>query len=120
MMDGKIIKLAIAIVILAVQGCYYDAENYLYPESVCNSKGYFAAEVQPLINTKCKSCHTASSAGGGIILETYDQIKTNSAKVLSTMNHAANVSAMPKGEPIMPACEIKKVQLWIDGGMLNN
>ena len=122
-MARSMIKYLLIILVLVVQGCYYDAENDLYPFSNTNCdsvKGTYSTEVLPLMETKCKSCHTGASAGGGILIENYDQTKANAAKILTSINHSTGVSAMPKGEPIMPICEIKKIQKWVDNGTPNN
>lgn len=120
-MERLIIKLSTLILIVIAQGCYYDAENYLYPSnSACDSvKGVFSTEVKPLMDVSCKSCHStaaAATSGGSIILETYDQIKANNAKIISTINAAT----MPKGGAKLPVCEIRKIQKWFDNGMPNN
>ena len=52
--------------------------------------------------------------------ETRDEEAANAAKILTSINHSTGVSAMPKGEPIMPICEIKKFQKWVDNGTPNN
>lgn len=114
-------KFLILILVVVASSCYYDAENYLYPNtSACDGvKGVFSTEVNPLLDMSCKSCHSitaAATSGGGIIIETYDQIKANAPKILSTVN----AGTMPKGGAKMPVCDIKKIQRWIENGTPNN
>ena len=123
-MGRLITKYFILIIIICFigQGCYYDAENYLYPNTngCVGIKGSYATEVQPLMTLQCKGCHSGAAAGGGVNLETYDQVKLYSTKILSTINHTPGSSFMPKGEPQLSPCDIKKVQTWVDIGMPNN
>lgn len=113
----KMLKLAVCIIFL--NGCYYDAENELYPAANCSVIGSYSSEVLPLINSKCISCHSNTSPSGGIDLSTYDKVKNQSALILQTIKHTGN-SNMPKGEPQLPKCDIQKFSKWIEIGMPNN
>lgn len=107
---------------LLLNSCYYDAENLLYSGgNNCDSiKGLYSTEVKPLIDKKCISCHNTSNQSGNINLDNYNGVKNNSGKIFGSISHSSGNSPMPKGEPKMSDCEIKKVQLWISNGSLNN
>ena len=75
-----IISLCTTIFILA--GCYNDKEDILYPGSnnptdCATVPSKFAADIYPLINSKCaiSGCHNAT-ASGRIILQKYKQGNT--------------------------------------------
>lgn len=94
--------------------------------NVCNgcdtSTFSFSGAVSPMMNTYCKGCHNPASLGGGIDLSTYAGIKASAltGKLLASIQHAAGVSAMPKGGAMLSACQITQVQKWIIAGTLNN
>lgn len=81
----------------------------------------FATFVQPIVQNKCQGCHNAVSAGGGIKLTTYAEIKACVAtgKFWGSINYLAGFSAMPKGTKLS-ACELAKIDSWIKRGALNN
>lgn len=81
----------------------------------------YAAAVQPLMQTYCTGCHNAASAGGGIDLSTYAQVKTYAAngRLLGSISYATGYSPMPKGSK-MQDCQITQIRKWIEAGALNN
>ncbi len=82
----------------------------------------FSGAVSPMMNTYCKGCHNPASLGGGVDLSTYAGTKASAltGKLLGSIQHAAGVSAMPKGGSMLSACQITHVQKWITAGSLNN
>jgi Planctomycete cytochrome C len=82
----------------------------------------FSGAVSPMMNTYCKGCHNPAALGGGVDLSTYAGIKASAltGKLLGSIQHAAGVSAMPKGGAMLSACQITQVQKWISAGTLNN
>ncbi len=114
----------------SVQSCYYDNEADIYGTvstgncDTTNAK--FAAFVQPLMNAQCATsgCHNASTASAGANLSTYTATKTyitnNKAFFLGSIKHTTGYSQMPKGASKMAACDITKLETWINAGMLNN
>jgi len=106
-------------------GCYYDKVEVLYPGSTTCTEiavATFSANVLPLLNTRCNSCHAGSSPSGGIALDTYDNVLkyVNNKSLMGSINFESGYSPMPKNSGKMSACEIGKIQSWIDSGALNN
>ncbi len=118
----------VLIVFFSITSCYYDVESELYPDTTtCDSSNTkFSTFVSPLIVSKCATsgCHNASSSAAGINLEGYNNIKNYITRSQSTffgsIKHSSGFSAMPKGGSKISNCDITKLQLWVDGGMLNN
>ncbi len=91
--------------------------------SSCDTTTYtYALAVQPLMATNCVGCHSTASAGGGIDLSSYAQVKVyaTNGRLFGSINHTPGYSAMPKNQAQMPACQIIQIKKWIDAGALNN
>ncbi len=82
----------------------------------------FSTFIAPLVQNKCQGCHTGTSAGGGIKLDSYATIKTSvqSGKFWGSIVHTTGYSQMPKGSAKLPQCELNKIQAWIKRGAINN
>lgn len=113
----KIIISTILLGTVIFTGCYYDKEELLYPNSICDVKSStFSSDVQSIIKNNCATsgCHVAGATFPD--LTTYASIKTNIDRVKV---RAITEKTMPKSNPLSD-CNIKKLQLWIDNGSLNN
>ena len=124
-MKAHTISNAIGLVLLlSLNGCYYDKEDILYPEASCENvvNPTFSGDILPLINVRCNSCHSGPSASAGIKLESYADIvkQVNSGALMGSIQHASGYSAMPKNGSKLSGCEIQKIQAWIDSGLNNN
>lgn len=77
----------------------------------------YQKQITPVINTYCKGCHQASNAGGGILLENYAQVKsqTETGTLICSIKWGS-CSAMPKGGSKLSFCTIRKFEKWKDAG----
>jgi len=122
------VKISLLLLLAFINGCYYDSEEKLYPQlsTSCDlSNVTYTANVKPILQASCLSCHSNSKAGnsgGGVKLENYADvlISVNSGKLMGTINHAIGYQAMPQGGGKLTDCEINQLQKWIDNGKLNN
>lgn len=118
--------LLIAMMAISLHSCYYDNEEYLYPDfpgGNCDTVSVtYAGTVSPILASACNSCHSAASPSGGVITNTYDGLKAavNSGQFWKAINHEAGASQMPKNGNKLPACELKKIKAWIDAGAPKN
>lgn len=82
----------------------------------------FSLSVKPIIDQKCKGCHSGTQPQGGISLTNYDQIKASGAsgKLLGAVNWDYGYIKMPQNASKIPDCEISKIRIWIADGMPNN
>ena len=110
--------------LLLLAGCYYDQEGILYPESNCTAPASpsFNTDIMPILNARCNSCHSGPYASANIKLDSYNEVVkyANNGSLMGSINHAGGYSPMPKNSGKMPACEIQKIQNWINSGVLNN
>jgi hypothetical protein len=121
--------LLLAVLILSIQGCYYDNEEYLYPgTSNCNTEDMsYANDVWPVINSSCVGCHGGASPAGDIPLENYNDVAAaaaispgNYGSLYGAISHASGNSPMPKNSDKLSDCTISKIKAWIDQGALDN
>lgn len=126
-----IIPIALAFFIIsATQSCKYNVESKLYPTSgttTCDSTtAKFATFVSPLMVSKCATsgCHNAISAAAGVNLAGYTNIKNyisrSSTVFFGSIKHTSGYSSMPQGGSKLADCDITKLQLWVNAGLLNN
>ncbi|MBL7762687.1 MAG: hypothetical protein JNL23_04595 [Chitinophagaceae bacterium] len=82
----------------------------------------FSTAIQPIIDAKCKGCHNAANAGGGIDLSSYTTIKASagSGKLYGSITWASGFSQMPQNGSKLPDCEIIQIKKWIDNGSPDN
>ena len=89
----------------------------------CDTLDYkFSTAVKPLLDLKCKGCHSPGSLGGGIDLSTYAAAKISAlnGKLFGSVNWSSGFKVMPQNSPKMPACEILQIKKWVDNGAPNN
>lgn len=116
--------------IFSLPSCYYDVEAELYPDTgtpTCDTTtAKFGAFVSPLMVSKCATsgCHNTTTASAGVNLDGYTNIKNfmskNQPLFFGSINHRSGFSAMPKGGAKLSSCEINKLQVWVNAGLLNN
>ena len=91
--------------------------------TVCDTTSFkFAADIQPIINTWCVGCHTSANAGGGYNLSNYSGIvnSISNNNLLGSIKHSSGYNAMPQNGNSLSACQISKIQNWINAGYPNN
>jgi hypothetical protein len=111
------------IIIITLSGCYYDKEEILFPQSVCDTSAItFSRSVVPVLSSNCYSCHGGSIPSAGISLDTYAGVKlqADNGKLFGAISHAAGFSPMPKNGGSLSSCNITKIKKWIDAGAPNN
>lgn len=83
----------------------------------------YTADIVPMLQASCISCHTAGDTpGGGVILNTYDGVASSSAdgSLLGSVAHWTGYSKMPKNADPLPDCDIIQLKKWITNGYKNN
>ncbi len=126
-----ILGLAIIPFIWANQSCKSTNETDLY---ACDTTSVtFSNDIVPILENKCYKCHSDANAslfGDGIDLEGYDDLMnyvtyapTGKPIVLANVQHDTSHpdhSPMPKGDDMLPQCEIDKIEAWINKGSKND
>lgn len=114
---------------LAVTSCYYDNEEYLYPNAQpCDTTNVsFSENVWPVISESCAGCHGGNAPAGNIPLENYQEV-VNAAQIpagqygslIGVIKHAPGNSPMPQNGNKLSDCKISQIEAWIAGGMPDN
>ncbi len=89
----------------------------------CDTTNYtYSGRINPIIQTWCKGCHSATSPGGGINLSSYAGVVSSipNNQLLGSIKHISTFSAMPKGTTQLSQCDIDAVEKWINAGFPNN
>jgi len=123
----KTLLLIIATILstLLFESCYYDKADLLYPGGnlPCDTltPAKFNTDVLPVMNASCNlsGCHNTVDASSGVILDTYNGIKTqaDNGRLLNSINQNGS---MPKNAAKLSNCTVTKIQQWINSGTPNN
>lgn len=122
----KKVLIVSAVITIFCFACYYDNEEYLYPEisNTCDTTNVtFSGTVSVMLNNYCLSCHSNANAanfGNNIRLEDYEDVKTYSQDVLGSIKHESGFSPMPKGGAQLNDCLITQFEIWVNNGTPNN
>lgn len=111
--------------LLQFNACTYNNEEELYGITACDTAvATYAAKVEPIIDSKCYSCHNdlrADDYGSGIYLEGYGNLASwAESSLVCVIEHASDCSPMPKGSGKIDACDIEAVRSWVASGYPNN
>jgi len=118
---------AIFITVVSLNGCKKENEENLFPEDLTNCDTTavisYSANLLPLFQSQCYSCHSAQAQLGGFNMEDFTTLKASSVngtlyEVLTLPR--SNPRAMPPGGTSLPDCDILKIKAWADRGAPNN
>ena len=116
----------VCLVVFGLSSCYYDIQEDIHPElasQICDtSVAQYAGQIKTIMQNNCSSCHSTASASGGIITDTYQDLKriADNGTLIGSITHAAGFRAMPQNLPKLSACNIKLIEKWVREGSQNN
>lgn len=130
-MNKIISAIMVASTAILFNACYYDKADLIYPTAATNGTGVtcdsagvvsYSQKVVPILQNACYGCHSASSAGGGIMMGTYaaDKAIAMNGKLYGAITFSSGYSPMPKGAAKLTGCQIAIIKKWIDSGISNN
>jgi hypothetical protein len=106
--------------------CYYDNEEYLYPElnNACDTTSVtFSGTISVILSNNCLSCHsnsTAANFGNNIQLEDWVDVKSRNQAVLGSIKYESGFSRMPKSGAKLNNCLISQFTIWVNNDAPNN
>ncbi len=82
----------------------------------------YTKDIQPVLQNYCVSCHSVSAPSGGVVLNTYQGVKTvaDNGRLVGSVFHLPGFYAMPPSGIKLPDCELKKIRSWVNKGAPNN
>jgi len=82
----------------------------------------YALNIVPILQSSCYSCHSGSAPIGGFVLNNYSAVlaKVQNGKLLGSIKHQTGFAGMPSSYTSLSACNISKIESWINSGALNN
>lgn len=105
-------------------GCSFDNEEEYYASLMCDTANVtYAGSVAPIFAATCNSCHSPS---GAIFPDftVYDNLKTyiegDTGAIPARIRHVVGYTPMPQNAPMLPECDIRKIEIWIESGFPNN
>jgi cytochrome c553 len=112
---------------LSIAACKKENEENLINKqggaSLCDTINMkYSTNILPVIQANCYSCHGNGQTEGGINLEGYNNLKiqVNNNHLLNVIKHAPGFTPMPQGLPKLSACDISKIEAWINSGANDN
>jgi hypothetical protein len=122
------IILVIGLLLVIASSCYYDSEEFLYPQpgAVCDTTIVtYSQSVAPILTNYCLTCHSNTAAaafGGNIRLESYSDVRSRADdhRLLGSIAHENGYSPMPLGTSKLDNCKISTIRIWINSGAQNN
>jgi len=110
-----------AIGIISQTACYYDNEEEQYGVTTCDTVAIsYSADIQPIIQANCISCHAPGGQQESSPFTTYDGLK------LYTLNREIADRVVGKNGALMPpsgamsTCNQLKIEAWVNAGAPNN
>lgn len=124
----SIIFICALIIISFLPRCYYDSEEFLFPDTgtTCDTANVtFSQSVKPILQNNCLPCHAnsvATALGGNIRLEDYAdvKVKADDGKLVGTISHSPGFVPMPQGAPQLDDCTISSIRIWVELGAAND
>lgn len=80
----------------------------------------YAGTIWPVVKTYCTGCHSGTTPGGGLRLETYANVSAIAAT--GVLINALRGNGIPKMPPAgsLSTCRIRQFELWINNGYPDN
>jgi hypothetical protein len=128
----KKLFICLSVISLFLIGCSKTnevAESKNAPPNAGGSRGNcdtiymrYNADVKPILQANCYSCHGNGMAESGITLDAYANVKrlADAGTLLGVITHASGYPHMPYQKPKLSDCDINKIRDWINWHALNN
>ena len=105
----------------ALSGCYYDNAEDLYGTTPCDATVVtWTADIQPLLQAQCVSCHSGASPSGGKDLSTLCPSKDPSRWRSESSEQACGGSPPHATKRPLSTCSLTKLDAWVAAGALEN
>jgi hypothetical protein len=99
------------------------AKNLTCDEGGCNTDNVtYSGTIAPFLQNTCNGCHSGSSAGAGIQLNTYAGVRTVAlnGRLVGAVSHSSGFVPMPQGGTKINDCRISQITTWVNAGAQQN
>ena len=114
--------------VVALAACTSDNEDDENPQPEPDECGIAAtdtltykADIEPIITNSClPGCHNAANARAGLVIETYDQLRTaalDDNKILKSVKGEGGYERMPLTGSALDDCDIARLENWVNTGL---
>ncbi len=111
-----------------VPSCTSVNKEELIPSGCDTAEMTYAADIVPILQNHCYSCHSAVNPSSGFPLEGYinlhpysiDTTGGRTCTLIGNISHDPGYDPMPFGEPKLDSCLINQIADWVNRGALNN
>ena len=116
---------SLAIFSISFQGCTYDIEEDLNPNTECDTLSVsFSSDILPILDSNCSSCHGESYPEADLNLTEYESVASSvlTGKTLERIMLPIDDGSVMPPPPysLLTECEIDKIVAWTNQGALEN
>ncbi len=93
------------------------------PNTPCATENIsYSGFVAPLLATNCVGCHSGGTPSGNIVLNSHSAVQTLAlnGRLFGAISWANGYQPMPQGSAKLSACNIDKINAWINDGAPDN
>jgi hypothetical protein len=92
------------------------------PDNACNdgcdtTVATFSGQIWPIMQSYCTGCHSAGSAGGGVVIADYTDLVAlaENGSLMGSIGYQSGFAKMPPNQQLSE-CSISLLQKWIADG----
>lgn len=116
--------IVIFLILSMYSSCYYDNEQYLYPNNTqpCDTSDVtYSQSIAPITSANCNICHNKTVLSGNVVTDNYLDLSivALNGKLLRAVEWTGPYQ-MPKGGNKLPSCDLSKIRVWVLSGAPNN
>jgi len=101
------------------QSCENNNELELYGIQDCDTVDItWDSKIEDILERNCVECHNKDLNYNGVRHDSYAEelILVNDGRLRGVINHKSGFAKMPKDRGMLPACELKQINTWLDNG----
>jgi len=108
-----------------IPSCYYDnlEDLYAFETTPCDTSNVtYSQTIAAVMAANCNTCHSGANPQKNIITDNYTDlsITAKNGQFWKAVNHEQSVIPMPYQGNKLSDCNLKKINIWITAGSLNN
>jgi hypothetical protein len=117
------ILVIVGLLTLIPQSCVNNNELDLYGIQECDTTNItWDSKISAIFEKNCVICHGAEVSYNGVRHDSYasEMVVVNDGRLRGVVNHLDGFSKMPKDRDMLPECELKLINMWLDNGAPEN